>query len=105
MDGWAQILALANAERTLASEGRWEELAASTAERVRIASTLGSPPPGARLALEALAVVQRELLATLGHARAQTTRELAGLNTGRSAVAGYTAAQAPRGRNWVSDRA
>jgi hypothetical protein len=105
MDGWGEILALANAERTLAAEGRWDELAASTAERVRIASTLGAPPPGARLALEALAVVQQELLTTLEHARAQTTRELAGLNTGRSAVAGYTAAQAPRGRNWVSDQA
>ena len=38
-------------------------------------------------------------------ANAQTTRELAGLNTGRGAVAGYTAAQAPRGRNWVNDQA
>ncbi len=105
MDGWAAILALANRERTLAAEGRWDELAASTAERVRVARTLGPPPAGARLALEALAVVQQELLTTLAQARAQTSRELAGLNTGRSAVAGYTAAQAPRGRNWVSDRA
>jgi hypothetical protein len=105
MDGWAEILALANVERTLAAEGRWDELAASTAERVRIAATLGSPPPGARLALEALDVVQRELLTTLGNARTQTSRELAGLNTGRGAIAGYGAAQAPRGRNWVNDQA
>ena len=42
MDGWAEILALANSERTLAAEGRGDELAASTAERVRIAATLGA---------------------------------------------------------------
>jgi hypothetical protein len=105
MDGWAEILALANAERTMAAEGRWDELAASTGERVRIAATLGAPPAGARLSLEALAVVQQELLGTLEHARAQTTRDLAGLSNGRGAVAGYAAARAPRGRNWVNDQA
>jgi len=105
MDGWSEILALANAERTLAAEGRWEELAASTAERVRIAATLGPPPAGVRLSLEALSVVQQELTATLQSARDETRRELAGLSTGRGAVAGYAAAQAPRGRNWVNDQA
>jgi hypothetical protein len=105
MDGWSEILALANAERTLAAEGRWDELAASTAERARIAATLGPPPAGARLSLEALVVVQQELIATLEHAHADTRRELAGLNTGRGAVAGYAAAQTPRGRNWVDDQA
>jgi hypothetical protein len=105
MDGWSEILALANAERTFAAEGRWDELAASTAERVRIAATLGPPPAGTRLSLEALAVVQQELLTTLEYARAATQRELAGLNTNRGAVAGYAAAQASRGRNWVNDQA
>jgi hypothetical protein len=105
MDGWAAILALANRERTLAAEGRWDELAASTAERVRIAATLGPPPPGARLSLEALAVVQQELLGSLEDARAQTTRELAGLSTGRGAVARYAAAQGKSGRTWVNDQA
>jgi hypothetical protein len=105
MDGWSEILALANAERTLAAEGRWDELAASTAERVRIAATLGPPPAAARLALEALSVVQQELLATLASAHGDTRRELAGLNTSRGAVAGYAAARAPRGRNWINDQA
>jgi hypothetical protein len=105
MDGWSEILALANAERTLAAEGRWDELAASTAERVRLAATLGPPPAGVRLSLEALAVVQQELLTTLEHARTQTARELAGLNTSRGAVAGYAASQAARGRHWVNDHA
>jgi hypothetical protein len=105
MDPWSEILARANAERALAAEGRWEELAASTAERLRLAASLGPAPRGARLALEALAVVQDELIATLEAARAQTMRELAGLSTGRGAVAGYAAAQSPRGRNWVNDQA
>jgi hypothetical protein len=105
MDAWSELLARANAERRLAAEGRWEELAESTAERVRLAATLGPPPRCVRLDLEALAVVQQELIATLESARAQTTRELAGLSTGRGAVAGYAAAQSARGRNWVNDQA
>jgi hypothetical protein len=105
MDAWSTLLARANAERTLAAEGRWEELAASTAERVRLAATLGEAPRGARLTLEALAVVQQELTATLELARAQTRRELAGLHTGRGAVAGYSAAQAAPQRAWVNDSA
>jgi hypothetical protein len=105
MDPWSALLARANAERTLAAEGRWDELAASTAERVRMAAALGPPPAGARLTLEALDVVQKELTATLETARAHTQRELAGLSTGRGAMAGYAAAQAPLGRNWVDDQA
>jgi hypothetical protein len=38
MDPWTALLARATAERQLAAEGRWEELAASTAERVRMAA-------------------------------------------------------------------
>jgi hypothetical protein len=105
MDPWSELLARANAERTLAAEGRWEELAACTAERVRIAATLGPAPVGARLTLEALAVVQRELTATLEYHRAQTRRELGGLHTGRGAVAGYAAVQTGGARRWVNDQA
>jgi hypothetical protein len=105
MDPWSTLLAKANAERGLAAEGRWEELAASTAERVRLAAALGPAPRGARLVLEALAVVQEELTGTLEQARGATMRELAGLNTSRGAVAGYAAAQSARTRSWVSDSA
>jgi methylase of polypeptide subunit release factors len=105
MDRWAALLARAQAECRLAAEGRWEELAASTTERVRLAATLGPAPRTARVVLEALAVVQEELTVTLELARAQTARELADLGTGRGAVAGYAAAQAPPTRGWVNDRA
>jgi hypothetical protein len=105
MDPWSTLLARASAERQLVAEGRWEELAESTAERVRLAAALGPAPRGARLVLEALAVVQQEITGALETARAETARELAGLTTGRGAVAGYAAAQSSPRRNWVNDQA
>jgi hypothetical protein len=83
MDPWTSLLARATAERQLAAEGRWDELAESTAERLRITATLGSAPRGARLVLEALNVVQQELTATLAAARAEAARELTALGHGR----------------------
>ena len=105
MDPWSLLLARATAERQLAAEGRWEELAASTAERVKLAAALGPAPRGARLVLEAMAVVQQELTSTLERARTETARELAGVSTGRGAVAGYATAQTAPMRNWVNDAA
>jgi flagellar protein FliT len=105
MDPWATLLAKAEAERTLAAEGRWDELAASTAERVRLAAALGPAPQSARPVLEALAATQQQLTATLEQARAETVRELGSLSAGRGAVAGYAAAQSARTRSWVSDAA
>ena len=105
MDPWTALLARATAERQLAAEGRWEELAESTAERVRIAAALGPAPVGAKLVLEALAVVQAELTSTLAAARAEIAREIAALPNARGAVAGYAAAQAAPARNWVDEPA
>jgi hypothetical protein len=105
MDPWTAILARATAERQLAAEGRWEELAESTAERVRMAAALGPAPIGAKLVLEALAVVQAELTATIARARAQIAREIGALPNARGAVAGYAAAQAAPERRWVDDQA
>ena len=105
MDPWATLLAKAEAERRLAAEGRWDELAASTAERVRLAAALGPAPQSARPVLEALAATQAQLTITLEHARAETVRELGSLSAGRGAVAGYAAAQSARTRSWVSDSA
>jgi hypothetical protein len=105
MDPWDDLLARAQAECRLAAEGRWEELAVSTAERVRLAEALGTPPRSARVALEALVIVQRELTAALVEERDRTVRELAGLGTGRGAVAGYAAAQAAPTRGWVDGQA
>jgi hypothetical protein len=105
MDPWTALLAQATAERQLAAEGRWDELAESTAERVRKAAALGPAPVGAKLVLEALAVVQSELTATIAAARAEIAREIAALPNARGAVAGYAAAQTGPTRNWVNDQA
>ena len=105
MDPWTAILARATAERQLAAEGRWEELAESTAERVRMATALGPAPISAKLVLEALAVVQAELTATLASARAEIARELAAVPRARGAVAGYAAAAAIPQHGWVNDAA
>jgi hypothetical protein len=105
MDPWTALLARATAERQLAAEGRWEELAESTAERVRMAAALGPAPISAKLVLEALAVVQAQLAATIAAARAEVAREIAALPNARGAVAGYAAAQTAPARNWVNDQA
>jgi hypothetical protein len=106
MDPWADLLARAHAERELAAAGRWDELAASTAERVRLAAALGPAPRHARLVLEALTVVQEELTATLQDARRQAAGELRELRRGRGAVAGYAAAHAGApARRWVDEPA
>jgi hypothetical protein len=89
---YAELVALAERERDLAVAGRWEELAAASAERVSRAAALGTPGPGARPHLERLAALQRELLAKVAAARALTARELAELGRGRGAVRGYGAA-------------
>ena len=105
MNPWDDLVARAQAEQTLAADGCWGELAESVSERVRLAAALGPAPRSARLALEALAVVQHELTVTLVQARERTARELAELGNGRGAVAGYAAAQATPTRGWVNDRA
>ena len=69
---WQDLLARAERERTLAAEGRWEELAAAGAERARLALALPPPSPEARPLLERLAEVQDELTAALVAARAET---------------------------------
>jgi len=105
MDAWDALLRRVAAERELAEEGRWEELAQSTAERVRLTAVLGPAPASARPVLEAIASLQDELVGTLRLARADAARELAGIGRGRGAVAGYAAAHAEPARRWVNDSA
>ena len=57
-----------------------------------MAAALGPAPIGAKLALEALAVVQSQLTAMIAAARADVARELAALPNARGAVAGYAVA-------------
>jgi len=99
---WQDLLARAERELSLAREGRWEELAAAGAERIRLAAALPAPAPAVRPVLERLALVQSQLTALLSAARAETARELGLLNRGRGAVRGYKPAVAARG-GWVDE--
>jgi hypothetical protein len=101
MDPWEDLLARAQRERTLAAEGRWEELAEAAAERVRLAMALPAPSPEARPLLERIAAVQDELTAALIAARAETASELSSVRRGRGAVRGYAPPSAAGG--WVDE--
>ena len=102
MNPWQDLLARAEAELSLAREGRWEELAEAGAERARPAAALPAATPAERPLLERAALVQEQLTALLAAARAETARELGRLHRGRGAVRGYAAvAGAPGG--WVDE--
>jgi hypothetical protein len=91
---WAALADLAERELALARDGRWEELAACSDERVRRAAVLPAPPPQARAELDRLVACQEALVALLASARALTARELGALRRGRGAARGYAAAAA-----------
>jgi hypothetical protein len=85
---WAALADLAEAELSLAREGRWDELAICSDERMRRAATLGPPPAEARGELTRLAAVQDALLALVAVSRAAAVQELARLRRGRGATRG-----------------
>jgi hypothetical protein len=88
---WAHLVALAERERDLARDGRWDEAATASTERLQAAMALGTPPAEARVHLERLLELQREITASLTAARAMTVRRLGELNRGRTAMRGYGA--------------
>lgn len=89
---WAALADLAETELALAREGRWQELAACSDERVRRAAALGAPPAEARAELHRLAALQDALLALVATSRTATMQELARLRRGRGAAHGYASA-------------
>ncbi|HET6549677.1 MAG TPA: hypothetical protein VFG79_14525 [Solirubrobacter sp.] len=88
---WAHLVALAERERDLARDGRWEEAATASTERLEAALALGTPPAAARVHLERLLAVQQQITASLTAGRAMTVRRLGELNRGRTAIRGYGA--------------
>jgi hypothetical protein len=89
---WAALADLAETELALAREGRWDELAACSDERMRRAAELGAPPTEARAELTRLAALQDALLALVATSRAAAVQELARLRRSRGAARGYAAA-------------
>jgi hypothetical protein len=91
MDPWSELVALAERELELANDGRWQELAELSTERLRRANALGAAPASARPSLERLAQVQPQIHAAVATASAFTQRELGRLRRGQAAVRGYGA--------------
>ncbi len=86
---WAELVVLAERERDLVREERWDELPAVSAQRLSVAATLGAPPAAARPHLERLVELQREIHAGLSAGRAFTMQKLGNMNRGATAMRGY----------------
>jgi hypothetical protein len=86
---WAELVALAERERDLVREGRWDELPAASSQRLDASRALGAPPAAARPHLERLVELQREINAGLSAGRAFTLQKLGKLDRGATAMRGY----------------
>ena len=86
---WAELVVLAERERDLVRDGRWEEIPAVCAQRLSVAATLPAPPAAARPHLERLVELQREIHAGLSAGRAFTLQKLGKLDRGGAAIRGY----------------
>jgi predicted ArsR family transcriptional regulator len=102
---WADLVVLAERERDLVRESRWEDLPAVSAERLRVAATLGTPPAAARPHLERLVELQREIHAGLSAGRAFTLQKLNKLDRGATALRGYNAGGYNRPASSINSRA
>ena len=86
---WAELVALAEHERDLVRDGRWEEVPAASARRLSAAQALGDPPASARPQLERLVELEHEIHAGLSTGRAFTLQKLGNLERGHTALRGY----------------
>jgi hypothetical protein len=102
---WAELVALAERERDLIRDGRWEEVPAVSAQRVSAAAALGTPPAAARPYLEQLVDLEREIHAGLSSGRAFTLQKLGKLNRGATAMRGYAGGYQRPAASAVNSRA
>ena len=86
---WAELVVLAERERDLVRDGRWEEVPAVSAQRLSVAATLGVPPAAARPHLQRLVELQREIHAGLSAGRAFALQKLNKMERGATAMRGY----------------
>jgi hypothetical protein len=94
MDPWSELLALAEREHELATEGRWDDVAELSGERLRRSLALGAAPASARPQLEAIGRLQAQIHNALTTAHAFASRERAAARRGRTAMRGYGASLA-----------
>jgi hypothetical protein len=86
---WADLVALAERERDLVRDGRWDEVPPLSAQRLSAAQALGAPPAAARPHLERLLELEHEIHAGLSAGRAFTLHKLGEMERGHTALRGY----------------
>jgi len=86
---WADLVVLAERERDLVREGRWEDIPPVAEHRVSASTALGTPPAAARPHLERLVELQAEIHAGLSAGRAFTLQKIGSMNRGATAMRGY----------------
>ena len=102
---WAELVELAERERDIVVEGRWDELLAVSTHRLTAAAALGLPPACARPQLERLSELEREIHAGLSASRAFTLQKLGNMNRGSTAMRGYAGGYARPAATTVDGRA
>ena len=86
---WVQLVVLAERERDLVHQERWDEVPAASETLLRASEALGDPPAEARPHLERLAELQDEIHAGLSAGRAFTLHKLGSMERGATAMRGY----------------
>ena len=89
MSAWSELVTLAEHERDLVREGRWDEVPAASAALLSASEALGEPPAEARPHLERLVELQGEIHAGLSAGRAFTLSKLGKMERGATAMRGY----------------
>lgn len=93
---WADLVVLAERERDLVRDSRWDEVPAASAQRLTASSALGAPPAAARPYLERLVELQAEIHAGLAAGRAFTLQKLGSMSRGVTAMRGYAGPPPPQ---------
>jgi hypothetical protein len=89
MSAWQELVVLAERERDLVREQRWDEVPAAAAALLGASEALGDPPAEARAQLERLVELQGEIQAGLSAGRAFTLQKLGNMERGATAMRGY----------------
>src|SRR4051794_29504145 len=105
VSAWAALVELAEHERDIVVDRRWDELLAGSSHRLAPAAAPGTPPAAARPPLERLAELEREIHAGLSAGRAFTLQKLGNMDRGSAALRGYAGGYARPAAASVDGRA
>ena len=86
---WVELVELAERERDIVVDGRWDELPAVSAHRLTAMASMGTAPASARPHLQRLVELEHEIHAGLSAGRAFTLQKLGKMDRGTAAMRGY----------------